>query len=406
MFRSSMPPLRQLATALCAGALLVVAACGGGGGATSDTPVQGGGNVTPLTMSQGIITGFGSVIVNGVRWDDSSASVIDDNGVSHSSSELKLGMSVSIDGGSIDQVNSTGLAKAIRFGAEMLGPVGAVDSAASSFTLLGQTIKVNTSTVFDASIVGGLAGLSAGMVVEVHGLYDATSNSTVATRVELKTSATEFRLRGSAASLDTTAKTFMIGDQLISYAAATEVASGLANGLLVKVRVETAQVNGVWQAKTVRLIKRNQEDRPTARVEGAITQFTSVTSFQVDGLQVDASSATFPDGQTGVVLGAHVEVQGAVVNNVLVATKVTLEDVEHSPSLGGRPYELHGNISALDTTAKTFALRGLTVSYAGSVSFSNGKSEANLVDGVKLEVKGTLSADKTRIDATSIKFED
>jgi len=405
MHRPSMPPLRQLAVALCAGALLVVAACGGGGASSTDAaPVQSGGN-TPLTMSQGVITGFGSVIVNGVRWDDSSASVSDDNGVSHASSELKLGMTVSIDGGSIDPANSTGKALAIRYGAEMLGPVGTVDTPASTFTLLGQTIKVTPSTVFDANIVGGLAGLSGATVVEVHGLFDATSNATVATRVELKTSATEYRLRGSAASLDTTAKTFMIGDQLISYASATEVAAGLVDGLLIKVRLQTAQVNGAWQALTVRLIKRNQEDRQTARIEGAITQFTSATSFQVDGLQVDASTALFPDGQDGVILGAHVEVQGAVVNSVLVATQVLLEDVEHSPSTGSRPFELHGNISALDTTAKTFALRGLTVSYAGSVSYSDGKSETNLVDGVKLEVKGLLSTDKTRIDATSIKFE-
>jgi hypothetical protein len=404
MIRSSMAPLRQLAVGLCAVALLVVTACGGGGGSVSGTPLQGG-TAAPLTMSQGVITGFGSVIVNGVRWDDSSASVADDNGVSHASSDLKLGMTVSIDGGNVDAASGSGKAQAIRFGAEMLGPVGMVDAAGSTFTLLGQTITVNASTVFDANIAGGLAGLSGGQVVEVHGLFDVTSNSTVATRVQLNSSATEYRLRGSAAAVDTVAKTFMIGDQLISYASATEVAPGLANGVQVKVRLQTAQVAGVWQANAVRLIKRSQEDRQAANVEGAVTQFTSATSFQVDGLQVDAATALFVDGQAGVVLGAHVEVQGAIVNSVLVATKVKLEDVEHSPSMGSRPYELHGTISALDTTAKTFLLRGLTVNYGGSVTFAGGKTEANLVDGVKLEVKGALSADKTRIDATTIQFE-
>ena len=55
----------------------LVAGCGGGGGGGSDT---GGSNPPPAasgktTIVKGAITGFGSVIVNGVRYDTDSAAV-------------------------------------------------------------------------------------------------------------------------------------------------------------------------------------------------------------------------------------------------------------------------------------------------------------------------------------------
>jgi Domain of unknown function (DUF5666) len=120
-------------------------------------------------------------------------------------------------------------------------------------------------------------------------------------------------------------------------------------------------------------------------------------------LKVNATTASFPDGATGVVFGAEVEVEGAVVAGVLVATKVELDDEEHAGDRHG--FELHGLISALDKDAKTFSLRGVTVSYAGDVTFKDGTAD-NLAEGAKVEVKGTPSADRTALVASSIEFED
>jgi hypothetical protein len=47
----------------------------------------------------------------------------------------------------------------------------------------------------------------------------------------------------------------------------------------------------------------------------------------------------------------------------------------------------------------------VTVSYAGNVSFEDG-FEADLANGAKVEVKGTPSADRTTLVASSIEFED
>lgn len=382
----------------CAAALLV--ACGGGGDAgttgTTSTPAAA------VSYSQGAITGFGSVFVNGVRFDDSAASVSDDDGNASSSNALKLGMMVQVDAGAVDMSASSAVAAAIRWGSEVVGPVGTIDTSASTVQVLGQTVLVTTSTVFDSTLAGGLSALTAGAVVEVHGILDTANNRIVATRIEPKTGATAYKIRGAIAALDTTAKTFTINGQLISYASlsAANVPANLANGQIVRVRLQTTQVSGAWVATVLRGGLRVPDSNREAEVEGAITVFTSATDFEISGLKVDATNATFPDGQTGVVLGARVEVHGTVTNGVLVATKVEIES-RRTPEQ--RLLELRGTFTNLNTTDKTFALRGVTVWYGGTVTYKDG-TEATLATNAKVEVKGVLSTDRTRLEARSIEF--
>lgn len=384
------------ATAACATALLV--ACGGGGETATEAVVP----ATATTYTQGAITGFGSVFVGGVRFDDSSASVSDEDGNSRSRSELKLGMMVELDAGAVDRSSASALALRIRLGNEIVGPVGAVDTTASTVQVLGQTVLVTSSTIFDESLAGGLSALTTGAVVEVYGILDPANGRVVATRIEPKTGATAYKLRGAIADLDTTAKTFTVNGQTISYAGlpAASVPPGLTKGQIVRVLLQTTQVNGAWVATALRGGLRLPEvTRRDAHVEGVISVFTSTSSFQVNGLQVDATNATFPDGTTGIVLGAKVEVEGVVTNGVLVASKVEIEDRRTEPRL----LELRGEMGNLNTTDKTFALRGVTVWYGGTVEYKNGTA-ATLANGKAVEVKGVLSTDRTRLEARRIEF--
>jgi hypothetical protein len=101
-------------------------------------------------------------------------------------------------------------------------------------------------------------------------------------------------------------------------------------------------------------------------------------------------------------VGAAVEVEGSVRVGVLVAKKVTLEEESGGSS---QTFEVHGPISAVDAANKTFVLRGLTIGTSRSdLKYENG-SAANLVVGRSVEVKGKLSGDGLRIDATLINFE-
>ncbi len=388
-------------TGLAAGAFL--AACGGGG---SDAGTPGG--ATPpapagaSTYTLGAITGFGSVIVGGVRYDDSRAECVDEDGNARDRSLLRLGMVVAIDAGAVNRADASALALRIRLGSEVVGPVGTIDTAASTVQVLGQTVLVTTSTLFDETLAGGLAALTAGRVVEVYGILDPVNARIVATRIEAEDAPAAYKIRGQIANLDTTAQTFTVNGQVVSYTGlpAAMVPPGLTNGQIVRVLLQTTQVNGQWVAIALRGGLRLPDRSGETHLEGVITSFTSSASFSVNGLVVNAATATFPDGTDGILLGARVEVEGSVVDGVLVATKV---EIEERRVQFRRQLELRGELGNLNTTDKTFALRGVTVWYGGTVEWRDG-SEALLANGKRVEVRGVLAADRTRLEARRIDF--
>jgi hypothetical protein len=402
--------MRPAAAVLLSAALALMSACGGGGsggdGAGSGSPGMGTPAAASATsFAAGPITGFGSVIVNGVRYDDSSATVLDDNGGSRSRDALKLGMMVEVDGSQMDRAAGRGKALSIRFGSEIVGPAGSVSARADTLVVLGQTVRITATTVVDDSLVGGVAGLAAGTLVEVHALFDAASGSYIATRIEAEDSAAFYKLRGVVANLDGGAKTFTLGGQVINYGGvnAADMPSALANGQRVWVRLQTTPVAGQWVAVALRPGVRQLEDRDEAHLRGTITALSTANSFAVNGLPVDASGASFPDGSAGVALGAQVEVEGKVANGVLVASKVELDDEGHAGERHGN--ELYGAISDLDAAGRSFSLRGVRVSYDASTAFRKG-SAADLANGRQVEVKGMPSADRTSLRASRIAFED
>lgn len=388
-----------------AAAAALLAGCGGGGDAGTSPFGTGASGASTGSFAAGAISGFGSVIVNGVRFDDSIAKVSDDDGGAADSSALKLGMRVEIQGGAVsdDGTGPRAMAKEIRFGSELVGPVSAVDATAKSLVVLGQTVLVVDTTVIDDRLVGGFAAITVGSILEVHGTRDAATGAITATRIEPTAAAAAFKLRGIVANLDSTAKTFTIGAALVSYAGANPVPANLANGLMVRVRVQAAPVGAALVATRIDVAAPRVDDANEAEIEGSITAFTSSASFSVNGIPVDASNATFPEGTTGVVLGAQIEVHGTSSNGVVMASRV---DVENHAQRHDEGFELHGAITAIDTAAKTFVLRGVTVSYgATAVDFRKG-TEAQLAVGVRLEVRGTLSADGTMLQAMRISFGD
>ena len=396
---------RGLPTLLCRrtlGALAVglIASCGGG--------VDSGGTGAPTTSyASGPITGFGSVIVNGVHFDESGAAVSDTEGNLRRRDELRLGMTSEVRGSAIGvdaDGNDASTATSIVFGSEIVGPLGANDFAARTLTVLGQTVDIATSTAFDASLAGGQAALAVGDIVEVYGRFDAASGRYAATRVERKNAVVAYRLRGVVSGLDGIARSFSIGATRISYAGlgAANLPATLANGRFVRVLLALVPNGTVWNAIRVADGAAPIENREDVTVRGLVSAFTSALQFSVNGTSVDASGAQFPTGTAGLGLGARVVVHGATVGGILVATRVTLvTDGDEA----GQSFETRGAIVAIDTTAQTFVVHDVTVSYAGTIDYRNG-SAANLAVGRLVEARGTLSVDGTRLQASRITFRD
>lgn len=167
----------------------------------------------------------------------------------------------------------------------------------------------------------------------------------------------------------------------------------------MRVRLQTTQVDGAWVAVSIRSGVRKVEDHDAARLRGTVTALTDPTHFEVNGVPVNAGAAQIENGP--VVLGARVEVRGSAKEGTVIATRVRVL-LDDDDAIRG--IELHGTVSALDTSAKTFMLRGVKVDYGGSVVFRDG-TEAQLADGVAVEVKGRLSLDRLTLNAALIDFE-
>jgi hypothetical protein len=391
-------PRRSVLVALLAGAgIVVLPSCGGGGGGGGIAGVDTGGTGS---FTAGRISGFGSVIVNGVRFEDNAARVADDDDEAKvlSPQDLRLGMVVRIQAGprragSGDDL-PTATATAISVESQLKGPVES-KTAPDTLVVFGQTVKVDAATVFDGT---SFAAIAVGDILEVSGFADAGGVIT-ATRIEREGAAGEFKVRGVIAGLDTVAKTFRIGTATFNYAGATRLpTTPLANGQFVRVRTQTVKnAGGEWPVNRIDLRQAPQvEDRNEAEVEGILVQNGSVLT--VNGIVIDVSQ--LPAGSVPAA-GQRVEVEGQFVNGVLVARKFELENENED-----RKVDVRGTVSALDTSAHTFVVRGVTFHYTpGTTAEKDGTIAANLANGANVRVRGTLPSTGTgNPEATEIDF--
>lgn len=387
---------------------MALAGCGGGdGGASISVGAGGVGGGGTGSFSVGSISGIGSIVVNGVRYDDSSARVLNDDGDLRDRRELKLGMVVRVKGKvNARKADKTDEADEIGFGSELLGPIdsGSISVTAQTFKVLGQNVQVTATTIFEDGLT--FAALAANDIVDVYGFVDPALGLMSATRIERKVLANvrAFKLQGKVSNL--TATTFQIGTLLVGFTAdVVPPRLSLSNGLLVRVRLATTATTSATAARTalrVRPVEFEIEDYNEAEVKGTITEFTSSARFSVNGLQVDASNIT---AAAGLRLGVRVEVEGRLVRGVLIAKKVELED-EQDPL----KFELQGTVSNLTTApgSVTFTLTstgGISAKVTvvlSAVVFENRLTAADLRNGIKLEIKGIALPDGT-IKATRIK---
>jgi hypothetical protein len=352
-----------------------LAACGGGVGA--------GGTGS---FASGPITGFGSIIVNDVHFDDSSARVETDDGSGRSREDLRLGMVVEIEADAVRDNAAT--AHRVRIVSELIGRVDA--RGANALMVNGLTVRTNAGTVYDTAFVG-VYGFSTGVAGEV-----------LATRIEPRPGASAYKVRGTLSMLDTQARTFRIGSQVFVYPAQIAGHDQLANGAFLRLLVEPQRdTQQRWVVKSINGAAPQPDDGQEVKANGVITLFDSLANLRVGGWAVDASAAEIEDGP--LALGLRVKVEGRVVGGVLVASEVRVVGED-----GDDDYETSGRIVAIDPVARIFELNGNRgrVSFARSdIEFEGGTLDM-LAVGLRVEVTGELSADGTLLEARRIEFKD
>ncbi len=388
VLKSPATTLRALAATL----LLALSACGGG--------VETGGTGAYV---QGPIVGFGSVIVAGVRFDDSRASIEDPDGGVRRREDLRLGMQVEVESGPIGDDGSGGrvaTATRVRLASELLGPVGLIDEANSRLFVLGQLVRLTSATVIDG-VAGGAAGLRIGDVVEVHGFF-APVVGYVATRIERRVvSPASYRVRGLVRDLDAAAQTLRVGLQVFDLSL-VGIPPDLTNEQFVRLALQTSQVGGRWRASAITVEARGAGDRDEAEVEGLISAFTSAAQFSVNGVRVDASGATHVDGSAGLAEGVRVKVRGRSQAGVLIAATV---DIRSDGDVLLEGVDLRGAVGSVDAVAQTFTLLGSTVFYGMQPAPGfDGGTASDLAAGRLVRVRGIVGPDRTRVVAMRIEF--
>lgn len=296
------PRYRTRGSALAlACSLTLFGSCGGGGG------IDGSGYVA------GPITTVETFVVAGITLDTSGANVLVD-GVDASVADLRAGMVVEVRG-NIDRVTATGSAMDIAFERDMAGPIQSIDSTSQTFMILGQAVRVLSSTEFDG---GAFEDLREGSNVVVSGLRDA-SETLRATFVGLDDDEIEIELRGRVRDFDAGLQTFRIGAQNIDFNGAMVSGGSVAEDLLVEVESNRGVVGGFLLADSIEI----ESERPIqpgdeVEAEGFITAVLSETQFELDSsftVRI-VPSTEFSGGTVGdIALNRFVETEGTVDGN-------------------------------------------------------------------------------------------
>jgi hypothetical protein len=294
--------------------------------------IDRGGVRTPVA-AQGAITGFGSIIVNGVHYSLDAAQVRIDGALA-AEMDLKLGQVVTITG-SREEGTDRARADTVTSSNNVQAPITVVDAAAGTFAVLGQSVRTDVDTVFDLGTrAAAVASLVVGETVRVSG-FVAASGAITAARVEQRAGGGELRVTGRIARLDRSAARFEINALAVSYAAAV-VIDGFpggqpSDGDEVVVTGITVAPNGTLLATT--LARQNAEVTRRAgeefEVEGLITRFVSPQDFDVAGIGVTTTAATsYEHGSAATLaLDLKVHVSGRVNTALeLEARRVEIDD--------------------------------------------------------------------------------
>ncbi|MFK7994427.1 MAG: DUF5666 domain-containing protein [Granulosicoccus sp.] len=339
--------------------LLVLAGC------NSDDPGSGGGiggsGIRPVIVTgatSGSISGFGSIFVNGGRFDtDNAIFLINDNPVSQG--DLRIGMNVLA---AVDF--SSNVASQVDYVASLIGPVDMVNVVDNAFQSMGQTVKLGGGTRYENI---SLAEISPGMVLEVSGLRDATGRI-FATFIRPAPDTTRFQLVGTVLSdLDERQMLTISGLTVnITQADLSQISTDeLEFGDKVYVTADSTTYDSTGPSLLVDSVRVALEPMVAAgdrvEYEGMVSTFTSPFDFDIYWQPVSATDQTrveFQDGTLAdlsmIMLNTRLEVEAIVQENgAYQASKIILIETENST--------ITGAIEQITPDTASFTVLGLDI---------------------------------------------
>ena len=357
-----------------------LASCGGGMGGFAGLPGTGGTGIS----SFGSISGFGSVIVNSIKFDDLQASIRMD-GDAATTTDLRIGMVASVQGVR-GTTASLGTANSIEVWSIAQGVVSQVSTG--QFNLAGMTLQTSNATVFEG--ISSAALLMPGMRLSVWGLQaSADARRWTATRVAVSSASTTVssglvQVAGSQRTLNGLMLTGSLADSLTAGQLARVQGSLSASGdSLLVARVKLLDAGST------------QTQEGEIEVEGLVTALLSASRFKLGSIEVDASAASFEPVALQLAVGMRVEVHGEWQAGVLTATKVEVEDEEELDQV-----EIEAPITEF-TSLSNFVVRSQRCDASGLTTVKNG-TLADIKLGAKVHLKGTKAGDLIKVTQLSL----
>ncbi len=393
-----------------AGAL---AACGGGSGSGSTSV-----SASSQGASVGAVTGFGSVYVNGTRFQ-TSGSVSSDDGIERED-QLEKGMVLKVKGSWDDR--GEGRADDVAYDDTLRGPLTSaswdVTTRTGTLALLGQGVELNSQTVFRGATPEQLVANPSGYRVRISG-WRIEGGNFRASYVGAKAIGLEFdddnevEIEGVVADLDAGAQTFSINGFAIDYQLATGDddfdLNDLSNGMVVE--VEGYLENGIIMAKEIDDEDDLFDNDDDVEISGDLYSFDSAArTFWLNGIQVQFNGDTeFDDISSGSLQdGVYVKVEGDFRNGVLLADEIEGREGD---------VELDGRIEQIDRANEVLTVSGVRVQLTANTLIddddddSDRRSRAEDIDafsvGDFVEVEGRQRAtDGGYLEAFTIEREE
>lgn len=381
--------LRSFISALFSVLLLISCGSGGGGGMTAGGGIGGTG-----IMSSGTISAFGSIEVNGTKFDTSNAAVIVNGveiGIGDESvrNNLDIGRVVTVEGtGILDDISA--VASRVIYNDNVRGPVERIrdiDATTKEMVVLGQTVIVNVITKLKKT---DFDDITVNDVVAVSGYFDDNDFIRATFLENIGDITTIYEVTGFVENLDSVFKTFMINGLKIDYSSiASNLPQGIpADGQLVEVEGNLA-VSGEILATNVALADDlSGEDGEEVEIMGFVTDKISDFEITVGNqmVQFDANTLLVDGFIEDIAPGVKLGAEGSLLNGILVADEIEFWQPDQ--------IEVEGIVTEVDLSVDriVFTLKNLTgdqvVEADTDTTIFEDVTPEKIAIGMTIEVKG------------------